>query len=145
MKSVCKLVLCAVSVFVFHAECVFGAVSIDRIVAVVDQEVVTQSDLDRYLLDKKNQLQKGAETEKVPSHSDQLKQMIESKIIAQAARNAGIEVTTKQMEQALQEIERRNRFPNREAFREALEAQSISWERYLADLKMEMTLSLIHI
>jgi len=129
-------VLLMIGVFIVP-QSILGAVTIDRIIAVVDQEVITQSDLDRYLADKTNRSEKGI-SENRPSNADQFKPMIESKIIAQAARNAGIEVTTKQMEQALQEIERRNRFPNREAFRAALEAQSVSWEGYLADLKMEM-------
>jgi len=142
MKPVCfRLVIVMISLFALP-EYILGAVLIDRIVAVVDQEVITQSELDHYLLNKNNRLQeagKGVDPSNLRADSDLLKQIIESKLIAQTARNAGIEITPQQMEQALQEIERRNKFPNRAAFRQAIMAQSPSWEGYLADLKMEMT------
>ena len=120
----CQWALFVVSVLVFHVHLALGTVTIDRIVAVVDQEIITQSEMDASPLS---------------SNPRRLTQIIESNVIAQTARRAGIAITPKQMEQALQEIERRNKFPDRESLRQAILAQPSSWEQYLSDLKMEMT------
>jgi len=127
-----------IGLFVLHADCVLGAVLIDRIVAVVDSEVITQSELDRHLLDNNKNSEKGKPASKL-SNEEGLKRIIEGHVITQAARRAGVEITARQVEQALQEIERRNQFSSRESFRQAVLAQSSSWEQYLSDLKMEMT------
>ncbi len=112
-----------------------SAVLIDRIVAVVDQEVVTQSEWDSRIF---------TETKNLPDKKDKeapriLRSIIENKMIAQTAQRMGIRVTDDEVERALDEIEQRNRFPNREAFREAVLSSSLTWERYYADLKTEMT------
>ncbi len=139
---------------------VLGAVLIDRIAAVVNQEVITQSDLSTpaggaspaggATLPGALPPAKG-EAVAVPTASFEtplrvrseerlLKQAIESRLIFQTAQRLGVRLTDLEFERALKEIETRNQFQNRALFRQAVESSSLSWDRYLADLKAELTL-----
>jgi parvulin-like peptidyl-prolyl isomerase len=121
---------------------VFGSVLIDRIVAVVNHEVVTQSDLEAAQ----------AETRFLPEGSDPssearpeteaslLKKAIERVLFRQTAQKAGVRITNAELERTLTEIERRNQFTDRAAFRQAVESSGITWERYLENLTAEWTL-----
>ncbi len=111
------------ALLILNADFAVASVLIDRIVATVNQEVITESDL-----------------QATNAREQTLKQVIENKIILQAAEREGIRLSSSELEQALQELETRNRFPNREAFRQAVIGSSQSWDRYLADLKVEMTM-----
>jgi len=112
-----------VTMLIMTTDALSGSVLIDRIVATVDQDVITESDLP--VTDAKEQA---------------LKHAIENKIILQTAEREGIRISPSEFEQALEELEIRNHFPNREAFRQAVIGSSQSWERYLTDLKVEMTM-----
>ncbi|MBI3359081.1 MAG: peptidyl-prolyl cis-trans isomerase [Nitrospirae bacterium] len=126
-KTLAPLIL---AIFVMNADSAIGSVLIDRIVATVDQEVITESEL-----------QAMDSSKEIASRAQLLKQVIENRIILQAAEREGIRISPSEFEQMLQELEARNHFPNREAFRQAVVgSSSLSWERYLSDLKMEMTM-----
>ncbi|MBI3598642.1 MAG: peptidyl-prolyl cis-trans isomerase [Nitrospirae bacterium] len=126
-KTLAPLIL---AIFVMNADSAIGSVLIDRIVATVDQEVITESEL-----------QAMDSSKEIASRAQLLKQVIENRIILQAAEKEGIRISPSEFEQMLQELEARNHFPNREAFRQAVVgSSSLSWERYLSDLKMEMTM-----
>jgi parvulin-like peptidyl-prolyl isomerase len=106
-----------------------GAVLIDRIVATVNHEVVTESDL-----------QAEAHLGEPVPREQLLKQVIENKIILQAAEREGMRVSSLEFEEALQDLQARNRFATREAFRDEVIKADMSWEKYIADLKIQMTM-----
>jgi len=115
--------------FMINPNPAIALVLIDRIVATVDHEVITESDL------------QGTESVVGNASRDQLlKQIIENKTILQAAEREGVRLSPAELEQALQELETRNHFPNREALRQAVAEASIPWDRYLFDLKAQMTM-----
>lgn len=123
------IITVGIALFIIDAHFASGAVLIDRIVATVDQEVVTESDL----------YTETASGE--PGSREQLlKQVIENKIILQAAEREGIRLSPSEFEEALQDLQVRNRFATREAFREEVVGAFMSWERYIADLKVQMTM-----
>ncbi len=122
-QGIMMFVLLIIALLMMNADAAVGAVLIDRIVAAVDQEAITESEL-----------------QPIDSKEQSLKQVIENKIILQAAEKEGIRLSPAEVEQALQELETRNHFRDREAFRQAVVASSLSWDRYLSDLKAEMTM-----
>jgi len=114
--------LLIIGLLILNSNFAIGSVLIDRIVATVDQEAITESDL-----------------QASDSKEQALKQIIEHKIILQAAEKEGLRISPAEIEEALQDLQMRNRFATREELRQAVIGSSISWERYLADLKVQMT------
>lgn len=117
-----------------------SAVVIDRVVAVVNREVITQSDLDEaaQALKKQGLRIGGLEEGKAIEH-DLLNQMIEQKLLLQEAKKKGIHVSDQELELALKDIEERNRFQSQEALKRAVAQEGISWEKYIDDLRNQLT------
>jgi parvulin-like peptidyl-prolyl isomerase len=128
------LVISLFTLLMGYPHAVSGAVVIDRIVAVVDREVVTESELDSRLF-----LETKGLSGPKGSAPQILRSIIENKMITQTAQRMGVRVTADELEQAVDEIVQRNKFPNREAFREAVLASSLTWEQYRSNLKAEIT------
>ncbi|MBI3804921.1 MAG: peptidylprolyl isomerase [Nitrospirae bacterium] len=118
-----------------------SAVLIDRVVAVVNREAITQSDLDEaaQALKKQGLRVGGAETEKKEVEHDLLNQMIEQKLLLQEAKKKGIRVTDSELDLALKDIEERNRFQNRDALKQAVSQEGIPWDKYMDDLRNQLT------
>jgi len=112
----------------------FGGPVIDRVIAIVGEEVITQSDLDRLLRSKKMETRSDDPQEqwKLTRH------LIEERLILQEVKRKRIAVTDTEIEFALKDIETRNRFPDREAFRQAVALESQSWEEYVSSLKSQL-------
>jgi len=108
-----------------------AGVIVDRILALVGEEVVTQSDLDRLLY---------AKGEPGESKDPQvlLNQLIEEQLMLQEAQKRGLRVSGEELEFALDDIQSRNRFPNRESFKKAVSMGAISWEDYVSSLKKQV-------
>ncbi len=124
----------------------FGAVVIDRIAAVVNKEVITQSELDATVtpLSPPQQPTSVLHASVSLRSSLQLKQIIDNRVIVQTAERLGVRLTDSDIDEALEEIAAQNRLPNRDALRQAV-ASSLPWDRYLADLRLELLLAkLIH-
>ena len=120
-----------------HAD---AGILVDRIVAVVGKDVVTQSDLDRLL-----QSRKGFEKSKEkPDHWVILHQLIEERLIVHEAGKRGIRVSDEEIEFALKDIETRNNFPDRASFKQAVSMENIPWDQYVTNLKNQLlTLKLL--
>jgi peptidyl-prolyl cis-trans isomerase SurA len=112
------------------------AVVIDRVVAVVNKEVITQSEIEEAAQIQKSQDQKGL----VPSENELLNQIIEKKIELQWARKKGIRIDDQELKVALEDIKQRNGFQNDEAFKKALQDEGITWDKYLEGLREQLTL-----
>lgn len=128
----------------------WGAVLIDRVVAVVNREIITQSELDELAHARKMEIEKELADRSNSSGSpfgtaaevqrDLLNETIEKKLILQEAKKRGVRITESELEMALRDIEGRNQFPSREAFQEAISRENLSWEKYLDDLKNQLTI-----
>ncbi|MFQ5580316.1 MAG: SurA N-terminal domain-containing protein [Nitrospiria bacterium] len=118
---------------------VWGAVLIDRIVAVVNREIITQSDLDLAAQTTGiSPLEGGQEMpdEGVPFHHKEiLSLMIEEKLILQEAKRTGVRVSDSELDFALSDIARQNRLPDRSALKSAVSRENIAWDQYVDNLK----------
>jgi len=137
--------LAAATILFASANFVWGGVIIDRIVAVVNREVITQSELEEAA----HALQKSRLTDPAalgPAgepdphlQRDLLNQMIEQKLFQQEAKKSGIRISDAELDLALKDIEERNRFPSREALKAAVTRENVSWEKYVEDLRNQLT------
>jgi peptidyl-prolyl cis-trans isomerase SurA len=107
-----------------------AAVVVDRVVAVVNDEVITMSDLQR-------------EVAKRPDVKDEkllLEDMIDRKLQMAAAKRNGMDVTDHEVTEAVADIKKRNNLADRQ-FEDALAKEGLTVEQYRGDLREQMTLS----
>lgn len=102
---------------------------IDKVLAVVNNEVITQSELDRILFPIYTQYSEIYSEEELPEKMDEARQemilqMIEDKLIIQEAQKEGITVAGKEVDERIVEI--KSKFPNEEEFEAALEGQGLN-------------------
>ena len=118
------------------------AVLVDRIVAIVNKEVITFSELNEAIaMAERNLARQGTAA---PTRSLLERQMLERLILEKAqlqrARDSGIRVDELQLDRAVQRIAERNRLTLAD-FRRALERDGISFDAYRQDLREQIILS----
>lgn len=119
------------------------AVVIDKVVATVNGEPVTLSELERILqpvYKQFEQIYKGEELEEAEKRArhELLEQLIENKIILQKAREEGVMITEAAMEEELADI--KDKFGSMEEFQKALEKEGLTLEQYKKDLTEQLTI-----
>jgi len=127
-------------------------VIIDRIVAVVNQEIVTLSEVQEAVLQQAAALA-ASRGESKPRVGDpafaaatltpraltqQLRRLVERRLQQQAAEQRGITVGEPELHQALEDIKTRNRFVSDDALARALEAEGMTLEQYRRQLRSEL-------
>jgi len=89
-----------------------SAAVVDRIVAVINQEAITLSDLEKSLSNIRDEIRAEDRLEKrekiLELHRRVLDQLVEEKLIDQEVKRAGIKVASKEVEAALEDLRRRN-------------------------------------
>ena len=114
----------------------------DRIVAVVNDEVITLYELSSRLATAVKQLQKQGTA--LPPREVLERQMLERLIIdkvqLQHARDIGIKIDDAQLEQALQRIAAGNKMSQLQ-FREALQKDGIPFAKFREDVRQEITIA----
>ncbi len=111
-------------------DAVAGPVVVDRVVAVVNNEIITMSDLQR-------------EQQKHATITDQrlvLEGMIDRKLQMAAAKRNGIDVTDGELTEGIDDIRKRNNMTAAQ-FEQALAKEGLTLEQYRAELREQMTLS----
>ena len=116
--------------------------SLDRIVAVVDESVITARELeDRIRLVKIDFRQSNR---RLPGDSVLQRQVLEALIndslLLQEANRRGIKITDGQLNQAMQRIARRNKMSLSD-FRRSLIADGLNYDKYRESIRREMTVS----
>ncbi len=109
-----------------------GTVIVDRVVAVVNNEIITLSDL-----------QREEALKKVNANTDErqlLEDMIDRKLQMDAAKRAGMDVTDKELADAIADIMKRNSL-DAKRFEEALAKEGLTLDQYKSALREQMTLS----
>ncbi len=109
-----------------------GPAVVDRVVAVVNDEIITLSDLQREEVLKKVDVQKDERL--------LLEDMIDRKLQMAAAKRAGMDVTDKELSDAITDIMKRNSFNNKQ-FEDALAKEGLTLDQYKVELREQMTLS----
>ena len=115
---------------------------VDRIVAVVNNDVVTASELNERVASALRELRRQGTPPPEPAALE--KQMLERLILEKAqlqlARNTGLKVDEVQIDRAIERIAESNKLTLL-AFRKALEADGISFERFREDLRLQIVLT----
>ncbi|MDR2031436.1 MAG: peptidylprolyl isomerase [Azoarcus sp.] len=121
------------------------AAEVDRIVAVVNSEAITLSQLRDGVARARINLQKQA-AEPPPANileRQVLEQMIVERAQLQRAREAAIRVDEAMIDNAIGNIAANNRITV-DKLRAAIEQEGISWEKYRDDLRVELTIGRLH-
>jgi peptidyl-prolyl cis-trans isomerase SurA len=109
-----------------------GSVVVDRVVAVVNDEIITMSDLQREEALRKHEA----------GRNDRLvlEDMIDRKLQMAAAKRTGMDVTDKELDEAVADIIKRNNMDMLQ-FNMALSKEGLTLEQYRAELREQITLS----
>lgn len=114
---------------------------IDRIVAVVNDDVITATDLEEQIVNVTRQLQQQRTTVPSPRQlRDQvLERMIVTQLQMQLANKYGIKIDDDTLERALQNIAEQNKL-DLTRFRNLLESEGYVYARFREDIRKEITL-----
>lgn len=114
-------------------------VLLDRVVAVVNNDVVTRLDLDEQVKVAIQQLKRQGTP--LPAHDvlerQLLERMITAKVLTQTAKDTGLRVDDTQLQRAIERIAQENK-ATPEAFRKMLEADGIDFNRFREELRNEI-------
>jgi peptidyl-prolyl cis-trans isomerase SurA len=110
-----------------------GSVVVDRVVAVVNDDIITMSDLQREMAT--NKKTEGTQDERVV-----LENMIDRKLQMAAAKRVGMDVTDKELSDAIADIMKRNSLDAKQ-FDAAIAKEGLTLDQYKAELREQMTLS----
>jgi len=118
------------------------AVVVDRIVAIVNKEVITLSELDEAIGAAERGLRRQGTLapERPVLERQMLERLILDKVQLQLARDTGIRVDDVQLDRALQRVAEQNRL-TLSAFRAALEKDGVSFDGFRDDLRDQITLT----
>jgi peptidyl-prolyl cis-trans isomerase SurA len=109
-----------------------GSVVVDRVVAVVNNEIITMSDLQREEAIKKHDAKQDDRLV--------LEDMIDRKLQMAAAKRVGMDVTDNELDEAIADIMKRNNMDSKK-FDTALAKEGLTLEQYKSELREQMTLS----
>lgn len=138
------LVTGVVFVLVLCGALVSGAGQVvDRVVAVVNDDVIRLRELDRALEPVRQQLESRGLTEEqrleefYEAREQILDEMINEKLSDQQIQDSGIEVDESDLDAAIENVKQRNRYTD-EDLRQALQMQGMSMEEYRSEIKQQM-------
>jgi len=115
-----------------------AAPTMDKIVAIVNDEIITLSELEEAV--SKTEIVEKRGTLSLEERKELLGRLTQKKRLLQEARVTGTRLTDPELESALSDIQDRNQFSNREMFRQALAKEAVSWEHYTNNLRDELTI-----
>jgi len=118
------------------------ALLVDRIVAIVNKEVITASELANAVGSAERELRRRgtAPPERAVLERQMLERLIMDKAQAQMARDSGIRVDELQLDRAVQRIAENNRMSLAE-FRTALERDGVPFDLFRQDVREQITLT----
>jgi len=117
----------------FHGPISFSEAVVDRVVAVVNQEIITLSEVEKWTnplkqeIVAKDRLEKQDRVEMICRQV--LEKLIEEKLIDQEVKKSGIKISSKEIEATLEEIKRRNAI-TQEGLEKALAVEGLTLETY---------------
>ena len=118
------------------------AALLDRVVAVVNNDVVTRLDLDEQIKLATQQLKRQGTP--LPAQEvlerQLLERMVTSKVLVQMARDTGLRVDDTQLQRAIERIAQENKM-SPEAFRKQLEMEGVKFTRFREELRNEIVIS----
>ncbi len=138
MKKVIQLVVVsALSLIGFHTQ----AEVVDRVVAVVNQEPITQYDLEAFMKSNQSEIEKALKDDKKQtstiSKNEALGFLIETRLLDQQMQQMKLAVTDADMEKAMQNILKRNNFTKDQLIAD-LKRKGVSYEKYQEDMRVQL-------
>ena len=124
--------------FLCYGPVVPGGAVVDRIVAVVNQEIITFSEIEKWgrplqaEIHTEDRLERRERTQEV--FRKVLDRIIEEKLLEQEAKKSGIKVTSKEIEGAVEEVKQKNKI-GQEELEKALAAEGYTLEAFKKDLE----------
>jgi len=111
---------------------------VDRIVAVVNQEIITFSEIEKWSRPFQEEIQTEDRLERRERIQEVFRKIlgriIDEKLIEQEARRSGIKVTSKEIEGAVEEVKQKNKI-NQEELEKALAAEGLTLEAFKKELE----------
>lgn len=118
-----------------------AAAELTRVVAVVNNEPITSSELQQYMVRAKRQVAKqGVQIPEDELRQQVLEQMILEKLQLQVAKRMGITVENVAIDRAIEDIARRNNL-TLDALKQALAADGITFEQFREQIRREMIIA----
>ncbi len=114
-----------------------GGVIVNRIAAIVNDEVITTNQLDEKLALYKENFKNLPESEMDQARSQVLNVLIEETLVKQRIKELKITVSDSQVESAIQDVQKSNRM-TREQLIAALLNQGMTFEDYLEKMRMQL-------
>jgi peptidyl-prolyl cis-trans isomerase SurA len=139
----------------FLAQSGTGAMTVERIVAIVNNEIITLSEVNEEVLlaglGIEGSKARGLEGSKDPHASkspepldpftrERLKKMIDKRLQLQIARKAGISVSQEDIKGVIEDIKRKNSITSDEEFSGTLEKEHLTLETYTAQIRDQLIL-----
>ncbi|MBU4488022.1 MAG: peptidyl-prolyl cis-trans isomerase [Candidatus Omnitrophica bacterium] len=139
--------ICVMTLFLFAAAQYAHSVVVDKIVGVVNGEVITQREVAQYLYPVYEEYQKeytgrNLEEKMMEAEDMVLNQLIEDKLILSEAKKEGIKADNDEVDARIREIAI-ERFGSEEKFREVLAIQNISFSEMKESLRNDIIKSKI--
>ena len=136
-----KLFLLIGFFFVLCAPIPLSEAVVDRVGAVVNQEIITLSELEKWINPIKEEVVAGDRLEKREREQvlrrEVLEKLIEEKLIDQEVKRSGIKVSSKEVEATLDEVKRRNS-ATQEQLEKALSAEGLTLESYKKQIEKSL-------
>jgi parvulin-like peptidyl-prolyl isomerase len=115
---------------------------VDRIVAVVNQETITLSEVDRLIAPLRNEIQVENRLERNEKLRElrlkALDRLVEEKVLDYEAKKAGIKVTNKEVESIIDDIKRRGN-ATQEDLEKALAKDGLTYGAYKKEIERQLT------
>ena len=142
LKHLISACLFVASLATLAPQTAVSAETIDKVIAHVDQDVILQSELDRKVIQAKDQLRaRGAQ---LPPDDLLRKELLEQLIIQslqyQMANRAGMQVQPAELQQFATRVAQQNNM-SLEEFRLQMQSRGVAWELFLDDLRKEIVTS----
>ena len=117
-------------------------VPLDRVVAVVNSDVVTRLDLEEQIKLATQQLKRAGTPMPAADVLERqlLERMVTSKVLVQQARDTGLRIDDTQLQRAIERIAQENKL-TADAFRKQLENEGVDFNRFREELRNEMLIS----
>lgn len=115
---------------------------LDRVVAVVNNDVVTRLDLDEQIKLATQQLRRAGTPMPAADVLERqlLERMVTSRVLVQQAKDTGLRIDDTQLQRAIERIAQENKL-TADAFRKQLEKEGVDFNRFREELRNEMLIS----
>lgn len=125
------LALLAVAPTFAHAKTISG------IAAIVNDEVITTSDLDKEYAQVLKETEKLPASEKMGLRTTALNRLVDRKLVEQKIRESDIKVSEEDVRLSIEDVKKQNNL-SQEALEQALASQGLSFAQYKAQLKEQL-------